>query len=464
MSLHKYKHKNIITILTLLICVFLFQLLQNKQDLYGINFSPFNFQLPYKDYTSFVNSLSGSGNIYLKNYEYDSGGKLSENRKSLRFSDSLFLSLEKDGPNQYYRVHLQTGAGLGLYSWKQEYTSGTNNSSMQYGSVSIRGENLYRRYLKNQSGLFLSTSQRINYYYNKTYNEIDSVRDIFISTKFFADADAGIGYGRILDLDTYYKAFRILKMIKKEYKLKIKIQDKILQQLTKIIYKQSEYVQKYYKSNILSNSGIYWKKYFYKDIENILKKIAGLKPYLNFFLFKRIEEIINRYYPYKGLGFINTLSLGYNYAYNSQIITEDGQIAGTDHDGYVKFETELSYPISTFFYLNFTGSVSYMLRSSTQAYFFNVALQLAYEVTDSFFIFLNLSIYDFLNDNYYAILNSMERYYRKEIDFILSYTLGNSTSLNISLSFGNYGGTNPYSNIDTDYSFYYKTEIIWRLF
>ncbi|MCK4906453.1 MAG: hypothetical protein KAS64_02820 [Spirochaetes bacterium] len=376
-------------------------------------YNPHDFRLPLKKYKSLENYFSSEGEFWKKDeYKFLFFHKL--NYKSYKESESNFNDLEIKTDTAFAEINNANYfylPGLPVRMYDESFSSG------------FIINNTFSQYLKKESDVFLLSSQNLEYRYKTP--------DTW--TEFSIGLEIGIGIGRMRDLNAFYRADAIVRMLTDFYQLKRQISPVIVQQLAELIYRKDEYISKYdhfkntvtkkyiiygkvgYKQSISREEG--WLKYFFKDMQKLLKKIKGLPKKLNFYMLEKIVEIIEKNVIDKSLGYKIYGTFGYNTSYDTHI--------NTDYQSGITIGTgiEFALPLSTKWHLEslFTGKIILNKDSNYDRINLDCKIGFIYDVTDSIYI------------KFYALANFYGVFANDKLNQYQYYTFETGPSLTIGL-------------------------------
>lgn len=330
-------------------------------------YSPYDFTLPTIDYSKLDYQLGIRGNHYFSKTR--SSFNLETELKFLKYheDESLIFSLENNSylKNQFY---------------KSVYDDGTFHSD-KYKSLREGLDTRFQLYPLQSLNLFFELQNSFSYSYSTKEEYHDPKEN---STSFRTQIGIGVGFGKIRDVNTYYKALRVMKMLKKYFKIKSKIPKNVLLKLAKLIYRKSEYKVIYEekthhnKSSPYGSQEEYWLKYYYHDMQKILMKIPELKPYLNFFILAKIQETIDQYFPDRKLGFAFSCLYNRYYQYTSSYDQRE-------YNGFLNIIFDSAFPLSDSLHCSLNSDVFYRYDQD-QYWIFKIGAKITYEFSNNLYI------------------------------------------------------------------------------
>ena len=199
-------------------------------------------------------------------------------------------SLTVEGGNQdqtSYSSHVDaTGRVIhnsAPFSWQAngivngDWSQGANDGDKSLKSYNASATTRFDKYLYNDDTWFYYGSGDLGYRKQVTSNDADDP---------YVKIGAGMGYGRMYDATALAKALRVVEDLVKYKIISATPSDASMIELAKVIDLEAEYRSKYGARE--------YKKYWYEDMEKILKKAGVLeKESLGAFGIVRINEIFS---------------------------------------------------------------------------------------------------------------------------------------------------------------------------
>ncbi len=199
-------------------------------------------------------------------------------------------SLTVEGGNQdqtSYSSHIDaTGRVIhnsAPFSWQAngivsgDWSQGANDGDKSLKSYNASATTRFDKYLSNDDTWFYYGSGDLGYRKQVTSNDADDP---------YVKIGAGMGYGRMYDATALAKALRVVEDLVKYKIISATPSDASMIELAKVIDLEAEYRSKYGARE--------YKKYWYEDMEKILKKAGVLeKESLGAFGIVRINEIFS---------------------------------------------------------------------------------------------------------------------------------------------------------------------------
>ena len=199
------------------------------------------------------------------------------------------------------------------FNGDSDFSKGSNKQDKELDGYDATATGHFDKYINNDNRLFVYGSGDLGY---RKVADADDADDPYVKV------GTGVGYGRVYNATPLAKALRIVEDLLKYKLIKSDLSDNSYIALSGIIDKEDDYKSKYGLTE--------YKKYWYKDMENVFKKAGVLpKDSLGAFGIVRINEILDiervstRKHGWKVRGgFGKILS---NYDGNSEDATIDGE-------------------------------------------------------------------------------------------------------------------------------------------
>jgi len=293
-------------------------------------------------FVCFVSSLVGYAPSlfrYPKKKYFEVGGDLSLvstddlNSRTLTFFQGRLFS------NYYFFTEKTEFSISSVNNFLYSYQKVTVPTSADFENHEITGNTdlSLKKYLQKDIDVFILSRVGASY------------RDTFVNSSDYLSGimSAGIGYGKVRNLNDYHRAIRVINLLKKGQQMSIEVSESIVQELAQLISRKNEYEKKFQNKTHRYSGEQFWRKLFYRDMKNILVKIPGIQNHLNYFMMKKIEEVIDQYIPGRSIGFLISYSPGLALSYSGDTKNWADYLS---HGFSVKFAIPVSYRLGISMY------------------------------------------------------------------------------------------------------------------
>jgi len=397
-------------------------------------YKPVDFRFPLVEYGNLMYSMSaGSQN----EYSLDMGSYGFRNQldfKYFRQTDDITTILESAFTANYQFSYQN---GMERESWRVY-----DNIS---GSLNM--------YPFKKTDLFIKAGLSISHSYDYSFDSHYNLR----KDRYFRNTQlAGIGFGRLRNLDTYNKALRVIRMLRKYVKIDDSVSEALIKDLAQLIYKKDEYKKKYSQIKHAGSNEEYWRKYYYRDMQRILNRIKAIKKNSSFFLLAKIDETTEQYFPERFYGFelFYTIERRERFSVLSQktFFTASESSATDKEFGHV-VQFKLGYPLLSSFHVSLDASFFPADNYGQKYYYFEFQPALIFELSNYFYVTLDYMF------NYSFAADGSSSFLSHKISIGASYLISRNMSMVFTSEFYdnlNYGmGIKHWKN---------NLELKWRIF